>query len=266
MSDFIKGELIDIIEWIESSPETMVWRFVRPDNAIKNGAQLIVRPGQQAVFVDQGNIADVFLPGQHELATKNLPVLSRLRGWKYGFSSPFKADVVFVSTRQFAGARWGTKAPVMTTDPELGPVRLRAFGTYTVRVSNAETVVREMVGSNASLGISQISDQLRDLIVARFSETLGEQSTSVLKLAAHYEELGAATAQRLVPDVAVQCFVSPFPRQQHRDPRLCIERQRKNVAVIPMDQRLIIKPRRVAHEQARERTLQRYSVVKKNAA
>ena len=202
MRDLIKGELIDIIEWLETSPDTMVWRFARPDNEIKNGAQLIVRPGQQAVFVDQGNVADVFLPGQHELTTKNLPVLSRLRGWKYGFASPFKAEVVFVSTRQFAGARWGTKAPVMTTDPELGPVRLRAFGTYSVRVSHAETIVRELVGANASLDIAQITDQLRDLIVARFSETLGEQSSSVLKLAAQYEELGVAAARKLAPDLA----------------------------------------------------------------
>ena len=201
MRELIKGELIDIIEWLETSSDTMVWRFVRPDNEIKNGAQLIVRPGQQAIFVEQGNVADVFLPGQHELTTKNLPILSRLRGWKYGFSSPFKAEVVFVSTRQFAGARWGTKAPVMTTDPELGPVRLRAFGTYSVRVANAETIVRELVGANATLGISQISDQLRDLVVARFSETLGEQSSSVLKLASQYEELGAATARRLAPDL-----------------------------------------------------------------
>ena len=202
LHDLIKGELIDIIEWLETSSDTMVWRFDRPDNEIKNEAQLIVRPGQQAVFVEQGNVADVFLPGQHQLTTKNLPILSRLRGWKYGFASPFKAEVIFVSTRQFAGARWGTKAPVMTTDPELGPVRLRAFGTYSVRVAHAETIVRELVGANATLAINQISDQLRDLIVARFSETLGEQSSSVLTLASQYEELGAATAHRLAPDLA----------------------------------------------------------------
>ncbi len=202
LGEFIKGELIDIVEWLETSPDTMVWRFVRPNNEIKNGAQLVVRPGQQAVFVDQGNVADIFLPGQHELSTRNLPVLSRLRGWKYGFASPFKAEVVFVSTRQFAGARWGTKAPVMTTDPELGPVRLRAFGTYTVRIANPEAFVRELVGANASLSIEQISDQLRDLIVARFSDTLGEQHASVLTLASRYVELGDRTAQRLAPELA----------------------------------------------------------------
>ena len=202
MRDFIKGELIDIVEWLETSPDIMVSRFERPNNEIKNGARLIVRPGQQAVFVDQGTIADIFLPGQHELTTSNLPVLSRLRGWKYGFASPFKAEVVFVSTRQFAGARWGTKAPVMTSDPELGPVRLRAFGTYGVRVKNPESFVRELVGSNAMLSIEQISDQLRDLIVARFADTLGEQRIPILQLASKYVELGELTATRLAADLA----------------------------------------------------------------
>src|SRR3712207_810213 len=114
INEFIRGELVDIVEWLEESTDTMVWRFARPNNEIKNGAQLIVRPGQVAVFVDQGDVADVFLPGRHELTTSNLPVLSRLRGWKYGFRSPFKAEVVFVSTRQFANRKWGTKTPVIT--------------------------------------------------------------------------------------------------------------------------------------------------------
>ncbi len=202
LRDLIVGELIDIIEWLETSQDTMVWRFARPHNEIKNGAQLIVRPGQLAVFVDQGTVADVFIPGRHELSTSNLPVLSRLRGWKYGFHSPFKAEVVFVSTRQFTGCKWGTKAPIMTSDPELGPVRLRAFGTYAMRVSDPEVFVRELVGANPTFDIDQISDQLRDLMVARFSDLLGEQSTSVLKLASQYDELGRMTAARLVPELA----------------------------------------------------------------
>ena len=200
--EFIKGELIDIIEWLETVPDVMVWRFERPDNEIKNGAQLVVRPGQLAVFVDQGNVADVFLPGQHTLATKNLPLLSRLRGWKYGFESPFKAEVIFASTRQFAGAKWGTKTPVMTSDPQLGPVRLRAYGTYVIRIADAESFVRELVGTHASLSVSQISEQLRDMIVAGFSETLGESSVGVLQLASQYGELGAATGARLAPQFA----------------------------------------------------------------
>ena len=202
MREFIKGELIDIVEWLESVPGTMSWRFARPHNEIKNGAQLIVRPGQQAVFVDQGTVADVFLPGRHELATKNLPLLSRLRGWKYGFESPFKADIVFVTTRQLTGLRWGTKAPIMTSDPELGPVRLRAFGTFAIRVSDAEAFVRELVGTNEFFSLDQISETLRDLIVARFSDVLGEQQSSVLQLASRYDELGALSTQRLVGDLA----------------------------------------------------------------
>ena len=201
LRDFITGELIDIVEWLETSPDAMVWRFDRPNNEIKNGAQLIVRPGQVAVFVDQGTVADVFEPGRHELTTQNLPILSRLRGWKYGFASPFKAEVVFVSTRQFVSNKWGTKQPVMTRDPELGPVRLRVFGTYAVRVSDAESFVRELVGANSSFTIGQITDQLRDLVVARFSELLGENTVPVLQLAANYKELGDLVATRLVPEL-----------------------------------------------------------------
>ena len=119
----IGGEFIDVIEWIEESPDAMVWRFARPLSEIKHGAQLIVRPGQVAVFVDQGTVADVFNPGRHKLTTSNLPVLSTLRGWKYGFESPFKADVVFVSTRQFPNHKWGTKTPVMLNARELGAVQ-----------------------------------------------------------------------------------------------------------------------------------------------
>jgi membrane protease subunit (stomatin/prohibitin family) len=201
LRDFIKGELIDIVEWLESSTDAMVWRFDRPNNEIKNGARLIVRPGQVAVFVEQGTVADVFQPGQHELTTKNLPILSKLRGWKYGFASPFKAEVVFVSTRQFVGNKWGTKQPVMTRDPELGPVRLRVFGTYAVRVGDPESFVRELVGANSSFTIGQITDQLRDLLVARFSELLGENTIPVLQLAANYKELGDLATTRLAPEL-----------------------------------------------------------------
>jgi membrane protease subunit (stomatin/prohibitin family) len=202
LGDFIRGELIDIVEWLETTPDEMVWRFERPNNELKNGARLVVRPGQLAVFVEQGTVADVFQPGQHELVTKNLPILSRLRGWKFGFQSPFKAEIVFVSTRQFMSNKWGTKAPVMTTDPQLGPVRLRVFGTYAMRVSDAESFVRELVGANATFTSSQITDQVRDLIVARFSELLGEKSMPVLELAANYRELGDLAATRLVPELA----------------------------------------------------------------
>jgi len=202
LRDFIQGELIDIVEWLESSTDAMAWRFDRPNNELKNGAKLIVRPGQLALFVEQGTVADVFQPGSHELATKNLPLLSKLRGWKYGFESPFKAEIVFVSTRQFTSLKWGTKTPVMTRDPELGAIRLRAYGTYTMRVRDAESFVRELVGANPSYTIGEISDQIRDMIVARFAELLGEKPIPVLQLAANYRELGELATEKLSAELA----------------------------------------------------------------
>lgn len=202
LRDFIQGELIDIVEWLETNPDMVAWRFIRPNNEIKNGARLVVRPGQLAVFVEQGTVADVFQPGSHELTTRNLPVLSKLRGWKYGFQSPFKAEVVFVSTRQFTANKWGTKTPVMMRDPELGPVRLRVYGTYSLRVGDAEAFVRELVGANSSFTIAQITDQVRDLVVSRFSELLGEKAIPVLELASNYRELGDRASIQLEPELA----------------------------------------------------------------
>lgn len=202
LRDFIQGELIDIVEWLESSTDAMAWRFDRPDNEIKNGAKLIVRPGQLALFVEQGTVADVFQPGSHELATKNLPLLSKLRGWKYGFESPFKAEIVFISTRQFTNLKWGTKTPVMTRDPELGAIRLRAYGTYAMRVRDAESFVRELVGANSSFTIGQISDQIRDMVASRFGELLGEKPIPVLQLAANYRELGELATEKLAAELA----------------------------------------------------------------
>ncbi|HEX6600093.1 MAG TPA: SPFH domain-containing protein [Gemmatimonadaceae bacterium] len=202
LRDFIQGELIDIVEWLESSTDAMAWRFDRPNNELKNGAKLIVRPGQLALFVEQGTVADVFQPGSHELVTKNLPLLSKLRGWRYGFESPFKAEIVFVSTRQFASLKWGTKTPVMTRDPELGAIRLRAYGTYAVRVRDAESFVRELVGANSSYTIGEISDQIRDMVVARFAELLGEKPIPVLQLAANYRELGDLATEKVAAELA----------------------------------------------------------------
>jgi membrane protease subunit (stomatin/prohibitin family) len=200
--DFIHGELIDIVEWLEDSPEAMAWRFVRPDNEIKNGARLVVRPAQIAVFVDQGEVADVFEPGTHALATRNLPVLSRLRGWKYGFESPFKAEVVFVSTRQFANKKWGTKNPVITRDADVGPVRLRAYGTFSVRVGDAARFIRELVGANAGFVFDDIGDQLRNLVVSRFGDLVGEDRIPVLQLSSLFVEVGDKLTTRVQPDFA----------------------------------------------------------------
>jgi membrane protease subunit (stomatin/prohibitin family) len=190
--DKVKGELIEIAEWIDDSRNEIVHRFEHHDNAIKNGAQLIVREGQAAVFVSEGAIADVFLPGRYELRTENLPILNKLKGWKYGFQSPFKAEVYFVSTRQFTNQKWGLKNPLMLRDPEFGPVRLRAFGTYAVKVSAAEaaTFLREIVGTDSQVTTEEVTNHLRDMIVSRFADVLGESKIPILDLAANYSELG----------------------------------------------------------------------------
>src|SRR5574344_2648789 len=135
--DKLRGEFIDIIEWIDDSNDTMVYRFERYQNEIKNGAKLTVREGQVAVFINEGQLADVFQPGMYTLNTQNLPILATLKGWKYGFNSPFKAEVYFVSTKQFVDLKWGTPNPVMLRDPEFGPIRIRAFGNYSIQVTDA---------------------------------------------------------------------------------------------------------------------------------
>lgn len=199
LRDFLVGELIDIIEWLDESGDTMAWRFSRPGNEIKNGAELIVRPAQLAIFIDQGRIADVFRPGRHTLTTANLPLLSSIRGWKYGFASPFKADVLFVNTKQFTNQKWGTSSPVILTDPGLGPVRLRAYGTYAVRVVDPTAFVRELVGTNSTFIVEQIADQLRDLVVAKVSAVLATGQISVFELAAKYAEVGARVLDQVAP-------------------------------------------------------------------
>ena len=200
--DKLRGELIDIIEWLDSSHDTMVHRFERYNNEIKYGAKLIVREGQAAVFINEGRLADVFGPGTYTLETKNLPVLSTLMGWKYGFDSPFKAEVYFVSTRQFTDLKWGTKNPVMLRDAEFGPTRLRAFGTYVIRVTDPGAFIREIVGTNDQFTASDIAEQLRNMIVARFTDILGESKIPVLDLCANYDELGKFVTDRLTPECA----------------------------------------------------------------
>ena len=184
-----KAELIDIIEWTDDSSDTMVWRFPRYENEIKHGAQLIVRQSQAAVFVSGGEIADVFPSGTHTLSSRNLPILSTLLGWQYGFQSPFKSEVYFVNTRNFTNLKWGTKNPVILRDQEFGPVRLRAFGTYVVRVCDPARFIRQIVGTEGHFLLNEVSEQLKNLIVTRFSDMLGESKIPVLDLAANYNEL-----------------------------------------------------------------------------
>lgn len=194
------AELIDIIEWTDETSDTMVWRFPRYENEIKNGAQLIVRQSQVAVFVNQGQIADSFKPGRHRLTTDNLPILSTLSGWKYGFHSPFKAEVFFANTRNVTNLKWGTKNPVMLRDPEFGPVRLRAYGTYVVRVADPTRFIREIVGTGAHFTVDGVSEQLKNLIVTRFSDMLGESRIPILDLAANYNELSTFLTTKIAPE------------------------------------------------------------------
>src|SRR5262245_52274631 len=178
--DKLRGELIDIIEWNESGDsQLLAYRFPRYNNEIKYGAKLVVREGQAAVFVNQGQLADVFPPGTYTLETRNLPILSTLLGWMYGFESPFKAEVYFVSTRRWTDQKWGTQNPIMLRDPEFGPVRLRAFGTYAIQVSDPATFLRQLIGTDPSFETFEIAGQLRSLIVAHFTDVLGKMHVSV---------------------------------------------------------------------------------------
>ena len=198
--DKVRGEFIDIVQWIDDTNDTMVYRFERYNNQIKYGAQMTVREGQTAVFVNEGKIADVFQPGMYSLETKNLPILSTLQGWKYGFNSPFMAEVYFCSMRQFTDLKWGTMNPIMMRDAEFGPVRLRAYGTYVVKVDDPTTLIRQIVGTDGRFTVEEIVNQLRNLIVSRFAEIAGQSKIPVLDMAANYGEMGEFLTKRIAPE------------------------------------------------------------------
>lgn len=187
--DKLRGEFVDIVEWVDDSQHTLVWRFPRFQNEIKNGAQLIVRPGQCAIFVDRGQLTDVFDPGHYTLTTENLPLLSTLRGWRHGFNSPFKCEVYFVSTRQLTDLKWGTPNPIMLRDADFGPVRLRAFGTYALRAMDPKILLRELVGTDGSFQADEVGELLRSIIVEAFTDLIGQAKIAALDLAANYRDL-----------------------------------------------------------------------------
>ena len=196
--DKLRAELVDIVEWIDDSQHTLVWRYPRYRNQIKYGAQLIVRPGQSAVFVHQGRIADVFGPGHYRLETKNLPILSTLMGWMHGFDSPFKAEVYFVSTRQLTDLKWGTSNPGPLRDADFGPVRVRAFGTYTLRAIDPGRLLSELVGTDGVYEAEEISALLRSIISMTFADVIASSGISVLDLAENYSELSETLRQEVV--------------------------------------------------------------------
>ncbi|MGB1206374.1 MAG: SPFH domain-containing protein [Chitinophagales bacterium] len=201
--DLFVNEFIDIIEWLDSTNDTILYRFQRHRNEIKNGAKLIVRESQVAVFVEEGRIADLFSPGTHTLTTENLPILSTLRNWKHGFESPFKAEVYFINTKNFLDQKWGTKNPIMLRDPEFGPIRLRAFGTYAFKVTNAVKFIEEVAGTNGYFTTDELAKQLRNITISRFTDVLGESKIPILDLAASYDELGLYIQNRINPDFEV---------------------------------------------------------------
>jgi membrane protease subunit (stomatin/prohibitin family) len=200
--DKLRGELIDIIEWLDDSRDTMVWRFPRYDNEIKMGAKLVVRESQSAVFVNEGQVADVYQPGTYTLETQNMPILSTLKGWKYGFHSPFKAEVYFVNTRLFTELKWGTQNPVMLRDAEFGMVRLRAFGAYAARVVDPAALLRELVGTDPQFRTEEVREYLRQLIVGRLGNALATAQVPVLDLAAYQDAIGARLATALTAELA----------------------------------------------------------------
>jgi excisionase family DNA binding protein len=201
LMDFIKGELIDIIEWTDDSRDTLSYRFPDEDKAIKNGAQLIVRESQTVQFLYLGEFGDTFGPGKHTLTTDNIPVLTRLKSWKYGFESPFKADVYYISTRLFTGNKWGTANPIMMRDDDFGIVRARAFGTFDFKVVDPKLFLKEVAGSDQNFRLDEFADTMRSRIVSVFSDALASARIPVLDVAARYTELGEALLPLINPVV-----------------------------------------------------------------
>jgi excisionase family DNA binding protein len=199
LMDFIKGELIEIIEWTDDSRDTLSYRFPDDDKEIKRGAQLIVRESQVAQFVYLGQFGDLFAPGKHTLTTDNIPVLTTLKGWKYGFESPFKADVYYLVTRLFAGNKWGTSNPVMMRDSDFGIVRLRAFGTYDFRIVEPQRFLKEVAGTDQHFRLDEFTDVMRSRIVSAFSDALASSKVPALDVAARYTELGDALLPLINP-------------------------------------------------------------------
>jgi excisionase family DNA binding protein len=190
--DFVKGEYVEIVEWTDDTRHTLTHRFADGDKAIKNGAQLIVRESQIAQFLYLGQFGDTFRPGRHTLVTDNIPVLTRLRSWKYAFESPFKADVYFLNTRLFTGNKWGTTNPVMMADENLGVVRVRAFGMYDFRIVQPRTFLRDVAGSDHDFTVDELIDAMRSRMVSAFSDALAAAKIPVLQIASRYHEIGEA--------------------------------------------------------------------------
>jgi membrane protease subunit (stomatin/prohibitin family) len=200
VKDAAMNQFIEVIEWLDESRDTLLYRFPVAGQEIKNGAQLIVRESQAAVFVFEGQVADVFTPGRYTVEGGNTPILSKLGAWKYGFNSPIKSEVYFVNTKQFTDMKWGTSNPIMLRDADFGIVRLRAFGAYSLRVADPGEFIKQIAGTNAQFQTEDIDGQLKRAIVTEFSDALGEMKIPALDLAAQYKELGEAIRAKINDD------------------------------------------------------------------
>jgi membrane protease subunit (stomatin/prohibitin family) len=207
--DFLSGQFIDVIHWTDDTRDTMVWRFEREGHEIKYGAKLTVREGQAAVFVHEGQLADVFTPGLYMLETNNMPIMTSLQHWDHAFQSPFKSEIYFVNTTRFNDLKWGTKNPIIARDPEFGPVRLRAFGTYSIRVTDPAKFLTEIVGTDGEFTMDEISFQIRNIIVSQFSAAIAGSGIPVLDMAANTPDLAKLLAARIAPALAEYGLVMP---------------------------------------------------------
>ncbi|WP_299024546.1 SPFH domain-containing protein [uncultured Sulfitobacter sp.] len=207
--DFLSGEFIDVIHWTDDTRDTLVWRFEREAHEIKYGAKLTVREGQAAVFVHEGQLADVFTPGLYMLETNNMPIMTTLQHWDHGFKSPFKSEIYYVNTTRFNDLKWGTKNPIIVRDPEFGPVRLRAFGTYSIRVVDPALFLREIVGTDGEFTMDEISFQIRNIIVQEFSRTIARAQIPVLDMAANTRELGKLVGGEIAGQLAEYGLAMP---------------------------------------------------------
>lgn len=197
--DKLKAELIDIIQWLDDTNDTLMYRFPRYNNEIKYNAKLVVREGQAAVFINEGQLADVFGPGTHTLTTQNLPILATLKGWKHGFESPFKAEVYFASTRQFTNLKWGTPGPCTMRDPEFGAVRVTAFGIYAIKIKDPAVFIREIAGTDGEFTTEEIQENLKGKIGMRIKEVMPELQIPVIDLESKVYTLGEMLKERIAP-------------------------------------------------------------------
>ncbi len=201
IGSLVKGQFIDVIEWTDNTSNTMVYKYDMGGKEIMMGAQLTVRESQVAIFVNEGELADVYGPGRYELSTSNMPIMTKLQSWKFGFNSPFKADVYFVNTKQFLDRKWGTANPVMMRDAEFGMIRIRAFGVYAFKVADPMTFLREVFGTRKITTAEDIEGQIKRTLVSGLSDAIAESKIPALDLAANYDELSNYALQAINPKI-----------------------------------------------------------------